>query len=209
MTTGPMRILVVASLLSGCYPTASMDSPQPAESSVDTSIRHVDFLNFTYFPKLCRQEFARDGIGTAVTIRNGEFTNDTVYYGVVNTNVFYSDVTQDGAENALVHMACGHPTANFGFSEFFLFRRSGDDTMAIASFSERDLLRDYRQYFPGGTLWSVVSSGVQIARGVVSISAFTDGSHASPQHVVTFFYQWTGRDLALTGRPSRQPFTGR
>jgi len=61
-------------------------------------IRKVDFLNFTYNPTQCSQEYGRQGIGRIVNVKDGEFKNKSVYFSVMSDKIIYADLTGDGKD---------------------------------------------------------------------------------------------------------------
>jgi hypothetical protein len=184
----------------GCY--AQSHSVRTPTSEV----RGIDFRNFTYHPYLCSREYAKEGIGPTVRLRNGQYHNNAVYYGIVDNKIVYGDLTRDSAEEAVVHISCGYLSANYGLSEIFVFTADRGKPTVLAELSGEDLTRAYSRYFPGGILWRITDSGVKINGGNLLITAFADGSHASPKHTVTFRYRWNGNNLRLTAKPKRTAF---
>lgn len=167
-----------------------------------TDIRRVDFLNFTYQSSLCSQDIR--GISKTVKVRKGNFDNNEVYYGVVENKIIYGDVTGDGREEAIVHIGCGELAANFGLSEIFIYTLQNGRVILLAELDDKDMERDYNRYHSNGTLWRIVDDGVRVINALLIIERFSEGSHASPEYIVTLNYRLNGTRLALSGKPNRK-----
>jgi hypothetical protein len=195
----PMILLLWAT--SGvAQPSGKPPSPTPV-----TDIRKVDFLNFTYHSSLCSQEYGKKGIGKTVRVRNGEFKNQNVYFAVTEKAIVYADVTGDGQEDAIVPIECGAITANFALSEVYVYTLQNGSATFLAGISDKDLERDYRHHYPDAeSYWGVNENGVKANKGNLEIEVLADGPHASPQHIVTLEYHWSGKALRLLGKPQRR-----
>ncbi len=173
-----------------------------------TDIRQVDFLNFTYHSSLCSQEFQRDGIGKTVHVHNGEFKNKEVYFGVVDNKIIYGNITGDGSEEAIIEIGCGQHIANFGLSEIFIYTLQNGSAISLAELNDNDMKRDYQRYYSDGTLWRIIDNGVTTRDGNLVIEMFAEGSHAIPQYIATFEYDWNNGMFILNKRPQRRIFKG-
>jgi hypothetical protein len=177
--------------------------PRVRPSANDASnIRKVDFRNFTYQSDLCSQEIR--GISASVKIRGGSFQNEEVSYGVVGNKVFYGDLTADGREEAVVHNSCGELGGNFGLSEIFIYTFDNGRAVLRAKFSDSEMERDYLRHYPSGTLGGVAHNGVKVRNGYLNIERFAEGSHASPEFLVTLVYKLRSGRLELQGPPARR-----
>lgn len=177
-----------------------------SRSNTVNDIRQVDFLNFTYHSSLCSQEFVRDGIGKTVRVRRGEFKNKDVYFGV-DKRMVYGDVTGDGREDAVVSIGCAERMANFGFSEIYLYAIQAGRATLLAEINDKDMERDYRRSYPDAELfWGITNSGVKVRNGNLEIEVFADGSHATPQYIVTLEYRLSNGTFSLNRRPQRRAF---
>jgi hypothetical protein len=109
-----------------------------------TDIRKVDFLNFTYNPTQCSQEYGRQGIGRIVNVRDGEFKNKSVYFSVMSDKIIYADLTGDGKEEAIVPIDCGAMGANFSRSEVNVYTLENGHATLLAATNDKSMERDYR-----------------------------------------------------------------
>lgn len=177
---------------------------QPQTS--DMSIQSVDFLNFSYYPNLCYQDYAKDGIQKVVQLHNGEFKNNEVFYSVVDNKIFYGDLTGDGSEEAVVHIACGLFIANSWGSEIFIYTLKNGKAVLLASLNDNDMNRDYYRHYPSGFLWRITDSGLKIIDGNLIVERYADGPHCCPEYVVTLLYRWNGKQLVLDKQPRKKIF---
>ncbi len=173
-----------------------------AQAKLRGGIRSVDFLNFTYQSPLCSREIS--GIGSTVRIRNGQFQNSDVYYGVINNKIIYGDVTGDNIEEAIVPIACGELAANFGLYEIFIYTMRNGRTTMLARMHDKNIEQDYGRYYSRGELWAIINNGVKVTSGNLVVEKYAEGSHASPKYIVAFSYRLTGSNLTLTGKPQRR-----
>jgi len=178
-----------------------------AQSRGVTDIRKVDFLNFTYRSSLCSQEHGKMGIGKRVSVHDGEFKNENVYFAVAGSGIIYADVTGDGREDAIVPVECGAITANFSHSEIHVYTIKKEHATLLAAISDKDMERDYRRHYPDAeSYWGVNEGGLEVKSGHLEVNVLADGSHASPQYVVTLEYRLDGKTLRLVGKPERRSF---
>ncbi len=181
----------------------SGNNPNQAFTQYDSSsIKDVDFLNFTYPSSLCSKQIA--GIGTLVKVSKGEFQSDKVYFGLANNNVLYGDINGDGRDEAIVHVACGEFTANFGYSEIFIYAIKDGQAKLLAELNDEGMGRDLALYYPKGDIWRITDNGVKVRNGNLSIARFEGGSHAAPEYIVTLNYHLNGTSLTLSGKPERE-----
>lgn len=172
-----------------------------------TDIRKVDFLNFTYRSSLCSQEYGKKGIGKTVLVHDGEFKNENVYFAVAGSGIIYADVTGDGREDAVVPVDCGAITANFSLSEIHVYTIKNERATLLAAISDKDMERDYRRHYPDAeSYWGVNEGGLEVKNGHLEVNVLAEGSHASPQYVVTLEYRLDGKTLRLLGKPERRSF---
>jgi hypothetical protein len=170
-----------------------------------TDIRKVDFLNFTYQPSLCSQEYGRQGIGKVVTVRNGEFKNKNVYFAVANDRILYADLTGDGQEEAIVPVDCGANTANFSRSEISIYTIENGAATLLAGTNDKNLERDYRANYPDADgYWGINENGIKLNNGSLQIEVLVDGPHAAPKYIATLDYRLSGKTLQLNGKPARR-----
>jgi hypothetical protein len=196
MILGLMMILLCAA--SG---VAQPHSEQPTV----TDIRKVDFLNLTYPSSLCSQEYGSKGIGKEVRVRDGELKNKDVYFAVADSKIIYADMTNDGREDAIVPIECGAITANFALSEVYLYTIQNGNATLLAAISDKDMERDYRRHYPDAeSYWGINENGLRVKTGTLEIDILAEGSHASPQYVVTLEYRLGGKTLSLIGKPQRR-----
>lgn len=186
--------------------SSKLPGSTPGSTAV-TDIRKVDFLNFTYHSSLCSQEYGRQGIGRAIRVRKGEFKNKDVYFAVADNKIIYADVTGDGRDDAIVPINCGATTANFSLSDFYIYTIKEGRTTLLAEVNDKDFERDYRRSYPDAeSYWGVNEDGVKVRNGNLEIDVLADGSHASPQYIVTLEYRLSGETLRLIGKPQRRSF---
>jgi hypothetical protein len=197
--------LIIPSMLSS-FVQAGAGSQAGNKDKADSPIQQIDFLNFTYHPSVCAKEFGKGGIGKAVLVRNGEFKNNEVYYGVVNNQIIYGDLTHDGKHDAVVHIVCGYFSANYGLSELFVFATEGNAPILLASINENDIERDYRTSYPGVTTWRIIDDGVRVVKGDLVVKLYAEGAHCCPDYVAAIRYRWNGTSLARVGKIEREKF---
>lgn len=201
-----MILCLMIILLCATSGVAQSGSSQPSSTTL-TDIRRVDFLNFTYQSSLCSREYRRNGIGRIVRVRNGEFRNRNrnVYFAVADNRIIYADVTGDGREDAIVPINCGASTANFARSEVYIYTIQNGRATLLAGISDVDMEREYRRNYPDAeSYWGITENGLRVRNGNLEIEALADGSHASPQYIVTLEYGLSGGTLSLIGRPQRR-----
>jgi hypothetical protein len=190
--------------------TASRITAPTGNPTAKDDIRHVDFLNFAYRPTLCHSEYAKEGIGKVMQIRNGKFANGKIDYGVVDNKVIYGELTGDNGQEAVVHTNCWLRGANFGLSEIQIFTLQDGQPLLLANINDNDRQRDYRRYYPGGNLWfglTGVGSAVKIIGGNLIIEQLADGPHCCPESIVALTYHWNGKQFVLSKPPQKKPFT--
>lgn len=170
-----------------------------------TDIRKVDFLNFTYTPSQCSQEYGRQGIGRMVNVREGEFKNKSVYFSVVGDKIIYADLTGDGKEEAIVPVDCGAIGANFSRSEVHVYTLENGHAALLAATSDKSMERDYRANYPDADgYWGINENGIKVNNGNLQIEVLVDGPHAAPKYIATMEYGLTGKILKLKGKPARR-----
>lgn len=170
-----------------------------------TDIRKVDFLNFTYHPSICSQEYGRQGIGRIVSVREGEFKNKNVYFAVTGDKIIYADLTGDGKEEAIVPVDCGAMAANFSRSEINVYTLQNGTATLIAATNDKSMERDYRaNYRDADGYWGINENGIKVNNGNLQIEVLVDGPHAAPKYIVTLEYHLTGKVLGLNGKPPRK-----
>jgi type 1 fimbria pilin len=170
-----------------------------------TDIRKVDFLNFTYNPTQCSQEYGRQGIGRMVKVKDGEFKNKSVYFSVVGDKIVYADLTGDGKEEAIVPIDCGAVGANFSRSEVNVFTTQNGAATLLAATNDKSMERDYRASYPDSDgYWGINENGIKVNDGNLQIDVLVDGPHAAPKYIATLEYGLTGKVLKLKGKPARR-----
>lgn len=170
-----------------------------------TDIRKVDFLNFTYNPTQCSQEYGRQGIGRMVNVREGEFKNKSVYFSVLSDKIIYADLTGDGKEEAIVPIDCGAMGANFSRSEVNVFTLENGHAALLAATNDKSMERDYRaNYADADGYWGINENGIKVNNGNLQVEVMVDGPHAQPKYIATLEYGLTGKMLKLKGKPARK-----
>jgi hypothetical protein len=170
-----------------------------------TDIRKVDFLNFTYNPTQCSQEYGRQGIGRMVNVRDGEFKNKSAYFSVMSDKIIYADLTGDGKEEAIVPIDCGATGANFSRSEVNVYTLENGHAALLAATNDKSMERDYRaSYADADGYWGINENGIKANNGNLQIEVMVDGPHAQPKYVATLDYGLTGKVLKLKGKPARR-----
>lgn len=143
-----------------------------AQDKKRSGIRSIDFLNFTYDPSLCSQEYWADGDGRNVRLKKGEFKaqkssdeNVYAYLGIVNNKIFYGDLTNDGNEAAVVHIACGLSRANFGLNDIFIYALRNLIHFLLARITDNKIERDYKRYCRSSMdrIWTSVN-GINVGK---------------------------------------------
>jgi hypothetical protein len=209
MTYNRMLVSLIFPLILIGNGQAGTASQAQGKDTAASAIRREDFLNFTYHPSLCTQEYAKEGIGKTVRVHNGEYKNNEVYYGVVDNKIIYGDLTHDGRDEAVVHIGCGYYTANYGLSEIFIFTAKGKDAVLLAVLNENDIRRDYQRAYPEGTLIGSYYTGVNVVGGDLVVEHYAEGAHCCPKYVATFRYRWNGASLARVGKIERRKFVAK
>jgi len=170
-----------------------------------TDIRKVDFLNFTYNPSQCSQEYGRQGIGRIVTVKDGEFKNKSVYFSVLADKIIYADLTGDGKEEAIVPVDCGAMGANFSRSEVNVYTIEKGRAALLAATNDKTMERDYRASYPDADgYWGINENGIKTNNGKIQIDVLVDGPHAAPKYIATLEYGLSGKTLKLNGKPARR-----
>lgn len=174
--------------------------------SVVTDIRRVDFRNFTYQPTQCSRDIEMGRIGKAVLARNGKFKNKGAYFDVVDN--IYGDVTGDGRDEAVIHIACGEEDspASFYISEIFIYTMQNGRATLLAELNDNSMQRDYSRYSPNGELRRITDNGIKIRKGNLVIERFAEGSMSMPDYIVALEYRWDGASLILNSRPQKRVF---
>ena len=207
MKSKGIPLTLLASLIASGWCWAEPPGGASGTADPGAAIRSIDFLNFAYKPNLCAKEYGTAGIGRLVSLHDGEFKNSQVYYGVVDRKVFYGDLTGDGTDEAVVHVACGHVLANYGNSEIFVFTLRRGKVALLATIDDRDMERDYARYHPKGILGRITDTGVKVNNGRLVLERFAEDTLSLPEDIATFRYRWNGKRLTLEGRPTAVPFT--
>jgi hypothetical protein len=201
------RQMILCPLILLLWAPSGIAQPGSKQPATVTDLRKVDFLNFTYPSSLCAQEYGREGIGKTVRVRAGEFKNKNVYFAVGGDRIVYADMTGDGREEAIVPIDCGAITANFALSEVYIYTIKNGSATLLAKVGDKDLERDYRRHYPDAeSYWGIHENGLRAENGNLEIDVLADGSHASPQHIVTLGYRLSSETLRLVGKPQRKNF---
>jgi hypothetical protein len=146
-------------------------------------------------------------MGDTVTVRDGEFkqergTGEISFYVV---KIAYGNLTGDEHEEAIVHVACAGAGWNFELEEIYIYTMQDGHPVLIAEATHEARIRDYRRYYPNGTLWNHIKD-IKVQGGRLLIREFADDPHCCPKYVVTLDYSWDGKSLTLNGRPQRMVF---
>jgi hypothetical protein len=119
----------------------------------------------------------------------------------------YGDLTNDGEEEAIVHVGCGASIANFGLNEVFIFTMENGAPHLLARINDKRMERDYGKYYrsSGDILWSAIKS-LQLENGQLVIEKYSEGPHCCPVHITKLRYHWDGKYLVLSEKPKREKF---
>lgn len=158
-----------------------------------TSIRKIDFANFTY-PAFCIGEEPED-----ITVRNGEFSVEKQEDGYIDRYYFkvyppeYGDLTGDGVEEAVVRSVCN--TGGTGnFSEGYIFRLQAGRAVLLAR-------------FPGGDRAYGGLHSAKAEKGLLVVESYDPGELGGaccPEFIVTARYRLRGETLERVGEPHRR-----
>jgi len=117
-----------------------------------TSIRQVDFRNFTYTLTVEDQEELENASKT-LTVRKGEYITEVkngFYQGLYANKVIYGDITGDGVEDALVEISImlygGSPAAYEITRAYYIFTLRNGKTEFL---TRLDVLSNYEKTKPG------------------------------------------------------------
>lgn len=173
---------------------------QAQNAARSSSIRRVDFLNFTY-PCSCADLNANLNPGTpgfpkAIRVRNGKWEAGSVggngtqiYFGVLSYNkIIYGDLTGDGFEEAVLPTACGVAGWELGYEEIFVY---------ATKTGKPALLTRLKPPQP------TTPNGIRIRNGLLLVEYYTCGSPHNPDCPVTARFRWNGRQLVQVGTTRR------
>lgn len=159
-----------------------------------TSIRDVDFNNFTYEPEFCGGEDRRK-----LTVKNGEFSEEKEVDGYTDRTYFsvfgvtYGDLDKDGREEAVVASICN--TGGTGnFTEAYVYTMKGGEPSLVVTLEGGD-----RAY--GGIREIRIENGEMI---VETNDPGEFGGACCPELIVTRTYKLKGGTLEETAKPSKR-----
>ena len=164
--------------------------------TAQTSIRDVDFQNFTYNADYCAGE---EGKSKKITVKEGKFYKETkeddfvdrMYYAVYGTE--YGDLDGDGKEEAVILSLCN--TGGTGnFTEAYVYSLKHGKAVRIMLLSGGD-----RAF--GGLRKAWIEKGILT---VESSDAGERGGACCPEFVVTNQYRYVGRKLKEVGKEHRR-----
>ncbi|HEY0428309.1 MAG TPA: hypothetical protein VGC76_11045 [Pyrinomonadaceae bacterium] len=158
-----------------------------------SSIRQVDFNNFTYKP-YCAAEDTRD-----ITVKNSEFleekqTGDDVsrlYFKVFALS--YGDFNGDGKDEAFALTYCNLGGEGYT-SEGFVYTMKNDKPVLLARIQGGDRAQ-------GGLRSAKVEKGMFVLE---RYAVDETGYACCPEFIVTTNYKWNGRELVEVGVPAKR-----
>jgi len=194
-----LNFVVLLSLLILCVPFShAKEKVKPSQKT--SEIQKIDFKNFTYHTSsVCREH----GIPENVQVKDGKFKKGEEAYFEVG-QIFYSDLTKDGKEEAVVTVTCAPIGANYSSEAIFVYALQNGVPALIGTLDDKDGDRDYSRYYPQGGLW--FSAGVSVKKDTIIVERCAEGSHAMPKYVATMVYRWNGNKFVLVGKPQRRLF---
>ena len=158
--------------------------------SAQTSIRSVDFQNFTYEADYCGGEGVKK-----IAVKDGKFYREakpdkdifTMYFAIYGTS--YGDLDGDGKDEAVILSICN--TGGTGnFTEAYVYSMKNGKPMRIMLLSGGD-----RAF--GGLRKAWFNKGLLI---VESSDAGKSGGACCPEFIVTSKYRYTGKTLKEVGK---------
>ena len=167
-------------------------------------IRGIDFRNMDYPTGQCHEDA---GIGETVTVRNGEFSEET--QGGKSTfkiigDVLYRDLTGDGRDEAVVTARCTLEGAESETTQLYVFGLADAKPVLLGRIDPAGMLRDYQRYYPDGqVLWRI--GEVDAKDGSLLLATSADGDPDKPQWQVSMAYRWDGKTFTVAAKPERQP----
>jgi hypothetical protein len=162
-------------------------------ASAQSSIRQIDFNNFTYKP-YCAGEDTRD-----VTVKNSEYTEEktsgdyTERFYFKAFAVSYGDLNGDAKEEAFVLTLCSLGSESY-FSEGFVYTLKGDKPVLLTRIQGGDRAQ-------GGL------RAAKVEKGLFSLERYAvdeSNNACCPEFVVTTNYKWNGREFVEVGVPQRR-----
>lgn len=165
-------------------------------SAQKDDLSKVDFKDRTYSTSVCSREL---GLPRSVKVVEGEFKEDENYFRVRDEIVYG---TLAGRQVAVVHATCGSTAGNFFDSEIYVFGLEKGKAVLLARVDTTTLGRDHKRYFKGGFVVAV--EGAAIKKGSLVVTAYTDGSNASPKYKSAMSYKLGGGKLTISGKPVRR-----
>lgn len=163
------------------------------KGEADTSIRKIDFKNFTYEPYCAGEEKEK------ITVKNGEYSKETQEDGFTDRFYFnvdaptYGDLNGDNSEEAIVLSSCN--TGGTGqFSEGFVYTMKNGKPVLLTRIEGGD-----RAY--GGLRSARVENGLLV---VERNDVGEAGGACCPEFSVTTKYKWNGKELQKSGAEARK-----
>lgn len=183
-------------------PITLMAKLKPAQ----TSIRSVDFRNFTY--PLPDERFLR--LGKKVSVVDGTCDDRSnqmcrAYFHVAE--VIYGDLTGDKHEEAAVVTIFGSACGTYYLTNIYVYSLVNRKPLLLAQLKETQVEADFKKTYKGDEyqLFEAVENRRLIKDKQLTVSHFTTGAHCCPENVSTFRYELRGKKMVLIQNPERVP----
>jgi hypothetical protein len=175
-------------------------------SDTKSSIRSVDFLNYSYQSTVCAED---SGISKTVKVTKGKFKDGDNYYNVKDNKFMFADANGDGREDAVVTIDCGSSAGTLRSFEIHVFSFEDGKAKTLATLDSTQVTEDYTKHFPDGYVFQIPQNGVTVdGDGTLVVDVLTDGSFAMPANVSTFIYKLNRDKFVLTAKPKKRKFKG-
>lgn len=162
--------------------------PAPQVAREITSLRQVEFSNFT---------FVRSDSAEIISLRNGTFDGPN-YHSYHLMRVAYGDLTGDGTEEAIVLLRGQNTRTSPTLDELFIYTLKAGKAVLLTDFE--GAVRGEYILSVGSTFTFRVDEQVLILNRAVRAS---DREYA-PMHYYTIKYRWDGNRLSEVERSSLQ-----
>lgn len=176
-----------------------------------TSIRHIDFMNFTY---PLSTDDAQIFHKRTIAVNKGKFDNkknspDWLALSVIG--IIYGDITGDGQEDAIISTISewsGANPANSVSHGFYLYTLKNGKAFLLATPDAINLWRDYTPYVNqndecDGWIWD--SNARHVQSMVLAMELKVGGRHCVDKgYDVIMKYRWNGQKFVLLGTPQKR-----
>ncbi len=165
-----------------------------------TTIRQVDFLNFTLPLPWCSKAFKGD-IPAKLALRKGYFKHGNAYVKVERKNILYSDLTGDSVEEAIVPVLCSPMEGNYaGYDEVLVFTLQNGKPGLLGELDEDVFENDFKRFY--NSTYLNAESKVRVSGNKLIINKTSGECHvcSDTYRNVVLSYQWNGRGFSLVGK---------